>query len=512
MYKKICQTGYSILIFLLFVFCTLSVQASEDLPTPNKVLSFDSTEDWNTSGGGEFTTVCPIAEGSGAMLITGNGNRNSQPKAKKTLNGSIDTADLGVIAFAIKKNLPRVTTNVTLRFGQGSSYSKVNYNVNVANLSSTRPLGTYWIAYDSSEDSSLSAYDSINSVLVSSPSASAPYFIDNTIDALYTNAKGQATIVIGFDDAEDTIETIAYPYMLQYSMLGTVYLPTQIIGTTDSLTWDQVTTLYNAGWAISIDGSPDDTSMIEADSLSDAVENATSQWEDLEEHSVNSDAMYHMCYPNGAYFNPKLKPIQVSGMTSDGTNTVVFDKAYDIQNGMRVYGVNVPENTYVINNGGDDVYSVKLSSTIPTQTVPVMFNDETEDFYLGSLPAALAKAGMKSGRITGGGGMYTRFGFGDREMTTPGQGVSYMTYNQFKKLIDQVVLRGTTMEVYFHRIVDDPDDGWTTDTPNPGINVYESFFKAFIDDINSRASDNELVVLTKPEWYERDIDATVPSD
>ncbi|MDC0609978.1 polysaccharide deacetylase family protein [Vibrio sp.] len=497
---------------MFIMLCSVSINASETLPTPNKVLSFDSLDSWSIWGGGSFTTVCPVTEGDGAMKISGNGTQNTHPKAKKSLDESINGSDLGVIAFAVKKNLPRVTTNVTLRFGQGSSYSSVNYDVNVANLSAKMPLATYWIAYDASEDTSISSSSSVDSVLVSSPSVSAPYSIDNTIDALYTNAKGQPTIVIGFDDANDTISTIAYPYMSQYDLVGTVYLPTDIIGTTNALTWDQVTTLFDAGWAISIDGSPDDSNMLEAEDLDTAVENATSQWDVLEEHGVDSDAMYHMCFPNGKHFDSSIKPVHISQMTTDGTSTVVFDKAYDVTNGMRVYGANIPDNTYVINNGGEGVYSVKLSAPIPAQTLPAMFNDETGDFYLGTLPAALAKAGMKSGRITGGGDMYTRFGFGDREMTTPGQGVSYMTFKQVKPLIEQAVLRGTTLEFYFHRIVDDPDEGWTESTPNPGINVYESFFKEFIDYVYEKQQDGELDILTKPEWYERDIDASVPNE
>lgn len=508
LFKHVFQLIYS-LFALLFIF-TINANASEELPTPHKVVTFDSLDGWTTSGSGTFSTVESVTEGDGAMTVVGNGKRYAYPRTKKNLDTSISGSDLGVIAFAVKKNLPRVTTNTYVRFGQGSSYSSVDYDLNVANLNAKLPLATYWIAYDASEDSSLSADKAIDSVLIQSPATSAPYSVNNTIDAIYTNAKGQPTVVVGFDDAENTIETIAYPYMQQYGMVGTIYLPTQMVGKSDSLTWDQVTTLSDAGWAISIDGSPWDSSMLRAGTVAKAVRNAVSQWDDLREHNLDSDAMYHLCYPNGTYFDVAITTIQVSQMTTNGTETVTFNKVYSISNGMYVYGTNIPEGTYVVSGGGDSVTSVKLSTSIPTQTLPAMFNDESGEFYLGKLPAALKEAGIKSARRTGGGDMYTRFGFGDREMSTLGQGVSNMTFKNFKPMIDQIITRGTTMETYFHRILPDPAEGWTENTKNPGINVYESFFKAYIDELYKRQTNGELVVLTKPEWYERDIDATAP--
>ncbi|MDW6003105.1 polysaccharide deacetylase family protein [Vibrio mangrovi] len=505
------------IFFTLFLFIGgVTVQANEEvpvnLPTPTLLESFDSMDGWTVNGGGIFRNVCPLAEGEAAMQVSGMGKELSYAIAQKPLAENINSGDMGVIVFAVKKTLPRVTSNLNVRLGTpGGAYTKVNYNINVANLNSNSPLKTYWVAFHQSEDPLLSQSVDISKIRIGSPARNPPYLINNTIDALYANAKGQATVVIGFDDAEDTIASVAYPYMAQYDFSGTVYLPTQQIGWQNRLTWEQVTTLADAGWAIAVDGSPDDTNMTDAADVSTAVANAVSEWHDLEAHGLASDAMYHLCYPGGKFFDTSVRPVQVTAMVSDGTNVVTLDGLYPIRTGMRVYGSNVPENTYVINGGGDEVSSVTLSQNIPAQSLPAMFNDESGEFYLGKLPEALHKAGFKSGRITVGGDMYTRFGFGGREMTTIGQGASYMTFNQFLPLLNRVVLRGTTMETYFHRIVPDPAEGWTADTPNPGINVYESFFKAYIDAVATRVQSGELVVLTKPQWYERDIDNTVPA-
>ncbi|SJN53914.1 hypothetical protein VR7878_00544 [Vibrio ruber DSM 16370] len=506
---------FGALIMMCLCVGTVTVEASEtdstSLPTPQLLESFDTMDGWAVNSGGIFRQVCPVTEGQGAMAVLGKGEELSHVIAQKTLTESINSSDMGVIAFAVHKTLPRVTSNLNVRLGTaGGSYTGVNYNLNVANLTSNAPLKTYWIVFHQSEDPLLSQSVDITKVRVSSPARNPPYMINNTIDSLYANAKGQPTVVIGFDDGEDTIESIAYPYMTQYGLVGTIYLPTQQVGWVDRLSWEQVAMLSEAGWAISVDGSPDDTPMTDTADVATAVANATSAWDDLKQHGLDSDAMYHLCYPGGKFFDTSVRPVQVTAMTSDGSNVVTLDDSYPIHVGMRVYGSNIPKNTYVINGGGEAVSSVTLSRKIPPQNLPAMFNDESGEFYLDKLPAALNKAGFKSGRITVGGDMYTRFGFGGREMTTIGQGASYMTFNQFLPLLEQVVLRGTTMETYFHRIVPDPEEGWTPDTPNPGINVYESFFKAYIDAVAEKVQSGELVVLTKPQWYERDIDKTVP--
>ncbi|MDW6091976.1 polysaccharide deacetylase family protein [Vibrio rhizosphaerae] len=503
------------LLLMCLTAVAVTTQASESestsLPTPTLLESFDSMTGWSVNRGGTFRQVCPVTEGQGAMAVLGKGKELSHAIAQKRLSASINSNDMGVIAFAVHKALPRVTSNLNVRLGTaGGSYTGINYNLNVANLNSNAPLKTYWIAFHQSEDPLLSQSVDVTRVRVSSPARTAPYLINNTIDSLYANAKGQPTVVIGFDDGEDTIESIAYPYMAQYGLVGTIYVPTEQVGWTNRLTWEQISMLSDAGWAISVDGSPDDTPMTDAADVATAVTNATSAWDALKQHGLDSEAMYHFCYPGGKFFDTKVRPIQVTSMTSDGSNVVTLDSNYPIHVGMRVYGSNIPKNTYVINGGGDAVSSVTLSQKIPPQNLPAMFNDESGEFYLDKLPEALRDAGFKSGRITVGGDMYTRFGFGGREMTTIGQGVSYMTFNQFSPLLDRVLLRGTTLETYFHRIVPDPEEGWTPDTPNPGINVYESFFKAYIDAVAEKVQAGELVVLTKPQWYERDIKKTVP--
>ncbi len=503
----------------LFMVClavgAVTVQASEvettNLPTPQLLESFDSMTGWSVNRGGVFQQVCPVTEGQGAMAVLGRGEELSHATAQKTLQTPVNSKDMGVIAFAVRKVLPRVTSNLNVRFSTaGGSYTGVNYHLNVANLNSNAPLKTYWVAFHQSEDPLLSQSVDVTKVRVSSPSRNPPYMINNKIDSLYANAKGQPTVVIGFDDGADTIASIAYPYMAQYGLVGTIYVPTQQVGWVNRLTWEQISMLSDAGWAISVDGSPDDTPMTDAADVRTAVANAISSWNQLEQHGLDSEAMFHLCYPGGKFFDTSVRPVQVTSMMSDGSNVVTLDNNYPIRVGMRVYGSNIPKNTYVINGGGESVASVTLSQKIPPQNLPAMFNDESGEFYLDKLPTALRKAGFKSGRITVGGDMYTRFGFGGREMTTIGQGVSYMTFNQFSPLLEQVILRGTTMETYFHRIVPDPAEGWTPDTPNPGIDVYESFFKAYVDTVAEKVQAGELVVLTKPQWYERDIDKTVP--
>lgn len=481
------------------------------LQTPTLIESFDSLTGWSAPSSGSIALdTTNEVQGTGALTLRGNGVSGSSPITTKTLGASISPGNLGVVARYVYNMLPRITSGMTIQFGNGGGTFNANTaGVNQLSLGSGTSPGGYWTSFHESEDAAIAANGTITQIRVRTGTQNAPYYTNASTDALYSNAKGRPTVVIGFDDGEDTTVEFALAYMNVAGFVGTVYLPVSNMGTSSRMSWAEVRTLRDAGWAICLDGTPDDTSMTAKADVATAVTDFLSQHATLAAEGCDSDGKWFLCYPNGESCTLPT-PTQVAAMTSDGSTTVTFGAASNVTNGMSCFGVGVPDGTTVVSGGGASTSSVVLSNAVAAQTKAAMFIDETGEFYFGRLPTALAAAGVKSARITGGGSYYTRFGFGTRAMETLGQGFSAMTLNQAKAIIDKVLLRGETIEFYIHKITADVG-GWDADTANVSINVYQSFFTGLLDYLKTYSDLNQLDVLTKPQLYYRDVNAAAPT-
>lgn len=487
-----------------------SGSALPDLPTAVLLEAFESTTGWSAPSGTLLSDTVGKVQGNAALRFQGNGVSGTNIITNKTLGAPVTPGSLGVVARHIRKNTPRGNFNIATVFGNGSnSFANPLNGVNSLSLGSDLAPGGYWSAFHESEDPMIAGLGTITQVRVRTNTQAAPYLNDGTIDALYANAKGRPTFVIGFDDGEDSAYDVALPYMSARGMVGTVYIPTSYIGVSDSLTWNEVRALRDAGWGICLDGMPDDSRMTDQASVAAVVSAITSQWSVLTAQGLASDDMYHFCYPFGtSHVTPA--EVQLAAVTGNGTTTVNFGAAAAVTNGMNFYGAGVPDGTTVVSGGGASVTSVTLSNPVPAQTKAAQAIDLSGPFTFGKLPAALKAAGFKSGRITGGFTYFSRFGFSDMALETPAYGFTNTPFTAIKALIDRTVLRGETMEFYIHRIEADPVGGWTESTQNSTINTHQSFFYALVDYINSYVQAGLAVVLTKPQLYNRDYLATPP--
>ncbi|SIO96072.1 hypothetical protein [Vibrio spartinae] len=497
------------------------------LSVPVAVDTFDSLELWSVPSKSTLTLAQSGDDGVSAtdkpagIRLKGDGTSYPGVRTQKILSQVIDGDELGVVVVGIEKKIPVMNINLVAQFGIDDDYvgfyldtEAAPWGVDYLSYGKDTVINkTIWEAYHASENAELAALTGIDNVQVRIFNTHAPYAADVVLNGWYHTAKGKGTVVMGFDDGEDTIRTIAAPYMAQYGFKGTAYIPTEVIGISDSLNWEQVRALKDSyDWDIALDGLPDDSDMTAQPSVADAVAYCMKGQADLKARGLLSDAANFICYPFGNHYNADMARAQIATMTADGSTTVTFDSAYVVKDGWQIFGGNVADNTVIVSGGDTDgagVTTVELSQPVPEGELPALAVDITDAFYFDKLPQALREAGIKSGRITGGGFMYTRFGFGGREMTIPGQGWSGATLNEAIGWIDTCVLRGTSMESYMHHIMPDPE-GWTPDTPNEGINVYESFFTGFIDRLAYHSEQGNLDVLRKTEWYHRDINATAP--
>lgn len=108
--------------------------------------------------------------------------------------------------------------------------------------------------------------------------------------------------------------------------------------------------------------------------------------------------------------------------------------------------------------------------------------------------AAMAAAGLLSGRTTETQSCYDRFGLGDIAMTIPSQGASSSTLlSVHTARVDEALLRGTTQFFHFHDVQDTPSAiGWQT-----------SKFAALLDYIYPYWRAGLIDVLTVSQWYSR---------
>lgn len=107
-------------------------------------------------------------------------------------------------------------------------------------------------------------------------------------------------VALSFDDLEDTIFTVAYPLMSSRGFKGTVFVPTNQIGTTNKLTAAQITTLYNAGWDISCNGTANDTAMTGAADMTALINGINKVKQTLRANGWRNSTEF-MCYPTGAF-------------------------------------------------------------------------------------------------------------------------------------------------------------------------------------------------------------------
>lgn len=418
---------------------------------------------------------------------------------KKELAVEVPVGSLGTIAVYVRRLTPRALERLYTGLGEDGVYPSVNTSTDFLEIPHHHDeRNGIWWAYHESERPGFSAFDNVNSIFIKRYLEEESAGNHVIVDAICCNAQSIPKIVLSFDDAFESTALKAMPYMADKGLVGTIYLPTGVVGNTGRLTWAQVSELQGAGWGISLNGNPYDSPFTGFATVAEGVAAFTSQFADLESRDLDSDHMYHTCYPNGSFVDSAARTAY--DLISDGSSTVTIT-ATDVENGFSCYSYLVPDNTTVVSGGGAGATTLVLSNDVPAGTHGALFVDGDAEFAVGKLTDALKAVGVKSGRTSVGGGYLTTFGFAGNEMTLNGSSFSGMTLVEAKEAIDFVRLRGTTVEFYMHSILDDPA-GWDEDTANTGIHVYESFFRGVIDYLSFLREANQIDVMTKHDMVE----------
>ena len=462
------------------------------LPAPILLESYDSVVGVAASGGGTLSIdTTSKVQGSGMLTVTGGGVSGSAPIAAKTGIGTYNPATFGTVACYIHTKSEAQTSAMYISFGIGAAWDSAQIQTNFGN----RLMGGMWHAFNVSEVPSIAALGSGGLNLRARFTQNAPWNNKIGFDSVIANAAGRPTVVIAFDDAEDTVFDIAEPYMSDLGLKGTCYIPPNLLGAYNKLTLEEIKSLYAKNWDMACD-SPSDQPYSDFGTVPSAVAAAQS----VQAWLVNNGmprAKDHMCYP-GPYTEPVPTPVQIAALTGSGSTTVTCASTTGIFAGMNIYGFGIADNATVISN--DSATQLTLSSVVPVQTSAAMCIDRSGTWYPGKLQAGLSGAGFKTGRNSFGVSMYTRFGFGSQAMALPGTGVTGMTLAQMKARVDEAILRGTTVVFYFHRITE----------AGGSINVSTANFTGLMDYIAENKNANVLDALTISELWARDGNAVLP--
>jgi Polysaccharide deacetylase. len=475
------------------------------LPAPVLLEGFESKTGFTDLNGTTVIDATAPVQGSG--LLKFNGTAAGLPNATKTNIASLDPATMGVVAVYTKLGTDydaQTCTGVDTRFGRSGTYQTVSEVTGPKSVSSPTTFvatGGFWHSFNIADVPALTALGAGQLDVRMNPSSTTPHASTPSVDCLVRNAGGRPTAILTFDDARPGQLTIGLPVMQERGLVGSLYIPTAVIGQANRHSWADLRTFEAAGWDVALDGTNDDSVMTTRANPAACVSELLAMHAALDANGIVGAGRWHLCYPNGVFMASAM-PVIPSAVTGNTTTTVSMASTAGIAAGMRVIGLNVPAGTVV--SSVPDSTTVILSNPVPAQTTAMKFVDASGPFHGNKLIDALKAAGFKSGRTTTAGGpvdcFHSRFGIGDRGLLLPGRGFTSQTSANMIAWVDKIIANQMTGMCYMHDIL--PGGG--------SINVSTADFTAFMDYLKGRVDAGVLDVLTLSQWWARDGGSSVP--
>lgn len=477
------------------------------LPPPVLLDPTNSATGWVSANG------AVVDLDSGKLRVKGTGTVNAQ--ATKADIGSYDSSTFGTIAALIDTGLdagrPGGAT-VTIR-KSGADQASLNFGT-LYETPTPVAMGKLWGALHVSENASLASSGGSTIGVKLMTSTVIPFDKSSNLGPLLGKAGGRATVNLNFDDNKVTQYSFGFKQIMQpLDLVADINNVKTTAGSSSALNLPKLQEMYAAGWDIGLDSTDNDDLTASYGTLALAGES----WQRGKDYVVANGLTRgneHGCWTGGQteVFVNQLPTdrILVTAATSDGSTTVNlggtisrYPTAVAIRVGMRVVGLNVPDSpkTTVVAVNSDT--QVVLSASIPAQTKPMYFVDDAPEFYTMKAPAYYRDVlGMKTMRTTrADGGILTRFGFGDRGIVFPGNALHALTFDQFKAVIDRVILLGLTIQFYTHGII--PGGG--------GVESDETIFTQQMQYLAQKRDEGLLDVMTRSQIWARDGNATVPT-
>ncbi|MCL6582714.1 MAG: polysaccharide deacetylase family protein [bacterium] len=151
-----------------------------------------------------------------------------------------------------------------------------------------------------------------------------------SFDSFYVDMESLPRCIIMFDDGYASTYSVAYDYMQPRGLKGTVYMISNVIGTSGWLTQEDLTTMYNAGWAIANHTS--DHSNLSLLTQEQAQEKLIACRNVLNVLGFTRSSR-HVAYPYGTYSSETLLAMSACGMLTgrDTASTYNFPPVEDLR-------------------------------------------------------------------------------------------------------------------------------------------------------------------------------------
>lgn len=477
------------------------------LPKPVVLDAADSTANWTVYSGG----IVDLDGGKLRLKATGTPNAG----VIKSEIGSYESSTLGTIAMLTDIGMDAGRPGdaaVTVR-KSGADQATLDFGT-VYETPTPIAIGKLWGALHVSQNAVLAASGGSTMGVRIVTGGVVPNDKSTTVGPLLGKAGGRPTVNINFDDNKVTQYTFGFKQVMQaLDLVADVNNVKTTAGNPAAFDLPKLLEVYEAGWDIGLDSTDND----DITAFSGTLALAGASWQRGKDYVVANGLTRgneHGCWTGGqteVFVNQQpTDRILVSAATSTGTNVITlggtinrYPTGVAIKVGMRVVGLNVPDSPKTTVVSVDSSTQVTLSANIPAQTKPMYFVDDSPEFYTMKAPVYYRDVlGMKTMRTTrADGGVLTRFGFGDRGMAFPGNALHSLTFNQFKAVIDRVILLGLTVQFYTHGII--PGGG--------GVESDETIFTQQMQYLAQKRDEGLLDVMTRSQIWARDGNASVPT-
>jgi len=159
-----------------------------------------------------------------------------------------------------------------------------------------------------------------------------------SFDGLYSDIVAVPALVVSFDDAMASVYTVAFDYMRDHNIPGTVYATTDYVDIANRMTWAQLAEVNGAGWMVG------NHTKSHADLSTLTQAQVAAQWNDartvLESHGFTENGVSHGAYPYGAFTDTVLAGTADASMLTARTTAGIgshsilpFDEAYKLVRG-----------------------------------------------------------------------------------------------------------------------------------------------------------------------------------
>lgn len=289
--------------------------------------------------------------------------------------------------------------------------------------------------------------------------AAGPKVGNVAFDAAYRNITGKSLVTFSWDDGRIDAKTIAQPIMGPLGLVGDLALPTSVIGNGEPLnmTWADVAFMENAGWGISVDGTPTDVRMTDQASVAAVLAGLASQNAELVSRGFAPSTSF--VYPNGSWKSDGTR-VEKTSVTANGTTTLTMTDTTGIVAGMRIvmFGASRTVRVDSVTNGT----TIVATETIPAITVAASFVDDSGPFHGNKLQKALLAAGWITGRTTNLGSWFTQYGLApDQNIMHPGNSTTGKTSAELQAIVNAAIAKGDDVDLYFHFVGSSSGSGLT---------------------------------------------------